>query len=338
MNLDENLIYSNQNLNTFKSPTMNLTIEMTVSIIMPTYNGQRFLRETLDSILRQTYRDWELIVCDDKSTDNTVEIVQEYANNHEQIHLHRFEHYGNPAVLRNKGIELAKGKYIALCDQDDLWAENKLELQVSIMKDTGKSNIKFVSGASSIINSEGTVIQGGKNTVFDLAVKKAQDLGGCVIIPPMYLILGNFIMNSSVLISRDIYNTIGFYKEDQSYRGIEDYEFILRYLSSGYKICFIKEPIAYWRQHESNLTKDVQSSQRLEIILSEILEALKSDSFKEHQKWLLIQQRISYLQMEIARSRYSESPSQTRKIMKFYKKQRFRFYKLLGKLSKTAIY
>ena len=91
-----------------------------ISIAMATYNGELFIREQLDSILTQTLSDWELIVCDDGSTDNTLSILQEYANNDSRIKIYQNE--TNLGFKRNfeKAIGLCSGEYIALCDQDDI--------------------------------------------------------------------------------------------------------------------------------------------------------------------------------------------------------------------------
>ena len=99
-----------------------------ISIAMATYNGARFIREQLDSILAQTITDWELVVCDDGSSDETVSILQEYIAKDSRIKLHK-----NPQNLgfkRNfeQSIILCKGDYIALCDQDDIWYPTHLEI------------------------------------------------------------------------------------------------------------------------------------------------------------------------------------------------------------------
>lgn len=99
-----------------------------ISIAMATYNGEKFIREQLDSILAQTITDWELIVCDDVSTDSTIAIIEEYAKKDSRIQIHKNK--VNLGFKRNfeKAIELCQGDYIALCDQDDIWYSNHLEV------------------------------------------------------------------------------------------------------------------------------------------------------------------------------------------------------------------
>lgn len=101
---------------------------MKISIAMATYNGAKYIREQLDSILTQTIKDFELIICDDCSTDNTWDILQEYATKDSRIQIYRNEK--NIGYRKNfEGlVNLCKGEYIAFCDQDDIWLENHLQV------------------------------------------------------------------------------------------------------------------------------------------------------------------------------------------------------------------
>lgn len=105
-----------------------------VSIITPAYNASGYITETIDSIKNQTYEDWELIVIDDCSTDNTVEVVNQYQLQDKRIRLIRAEINGGVATARNLGLQVAKGDYIAFLDSDDLWKPEKLEKQLAFMQ------------------------------------------------------------------------------------------------------------------------------------------------------------------------------------------------------------
>lgn len=109
-----------------------------VSIIMPTYNCGRFIAESINSVLAQTYANWELLIVDDCSTDNTAKVVATFKD--PRIHYQCDEHNSGAAVTRNTALRLAKGKYIAFLDSDDLWEPTKLEKQVAFMK---KNNYAF---------------------------------------------------------------------------------------------------------------------------------------------------------------------------------------------------
>lgn len=110
-----------------------------VSIIVPVYNAEKFLRDTIKTVLDQTYENWELILVNDCSTDNSVNIINEY--NDSRIKLFNQEKNGGAALARNRGIDEATGDYICFLDADDLWEKEKLELQVNFMK---KNNYEFI--------------------------------------------------------------------------------------------------------------------------------------------------------------------------------------------------
>src|SRR5262245_10328005 len=101
-----------------------------ISCIVPVFNGERYLRESLDSILAQTYSPLEIIVVDDGSQDSTPEVVASYGS---QILYFRQENAG-PAVARNRGLELSQGEFIAFIDADDYWHQEKLMCQMSLLE------------------------------------------------------------------------------------------------------------------------------------------------------------------------------------------------------------
>ena len=106
-----------------------------ISIAMATYNGEKYLREQIDSILNQTIQDFEIVVCDDSSTDGTFHILQEYAQNDSRFHI--YSNKENLGFKNNfeKAISLCNGDYIALSDQDDIWMPNHLEILKTAIKD-----------------------------------------------------------------------------------------------------------------------------------------------------------------------------------------------------------
>lgn len=107
-----------------------------VSIITPCYNGAKYISETIESVMAQTYLNWEMIVIDDGSEDNSVEIVRKYSERDERIKLIQQSNSGS-AVARNNGIRSCNGQYIALLDADDLWLPRFLEKQITFMKKRG---------------------------------------------------------------------------------------------------------------------------------------------------------------------------------------------------------
>ena len=113
-------------------------MEELVSIIMPAYNAEEYIQESIDSVLAQTHNNWELLIVDDCSSDRTRTIIKsEYFD--KRIHYFCLEKNSGAAKARQKAIDLAKGKYIAFLDSDDLWDEKKLELQINFMEKNGYS-------------------------------------------------------------------------------------------------------------------------------------------------------------------------------------------------------
>ena len=106
-----------------------------VSIIMPTYNSSRFVLKSIRSVQNQTYENWKLLISDDCSSDNTVELVGRIIADDPRVKLFRLEKNGGAGVARNNSIEMATGRYIAFCDSDDQWKPEKLEKQLAFIKE-----------------------------------------------------------------------------------------------------------------------------------------------------------------------------------------------------------
>ena len=104
-----------------------------VSIITPTFNSEKYISETIKSIQAQSYRNWELLITDDCSTDNTVEIIQKIIRADHRIKLLTLKQNSGAGIARNQSIKIAGGKFIAFCDSDDQWLPEKLAAQISFM-------------------------------------------------------------------------------------------------------------------------------------------------------------------------------------------------------------
>ncbi len=115
-----------------------------VSIITPSYRSKKFIKETIDSVKSQTYNDWEMIIVDDCSPDNSAAYIETLIKDDERIKLIILDKNVGAAEARNKALGLAKGRYIAFLDSDDIWYPNKLELQLEFMK-SGNYPISFTA-------------------------------------------------------------------------------------------------------------------------------------------------------------------------------------------------
>ena len=126
-----------------------------VSIITPTYNAEKFITETLKSVQNQTYQNWEMILVDDASTDETVKVISDFAEKDSRIKLFKLEKNSGNGFARNIALEKAVGKYIAYLDADDLWFPNKLEKQVEFLK---TNNLPFTFSFYDCIDEEGNLL------------------------------------------------------------------------------------------------------------------------------------------------------------------------------------
>ena len=174
-----------------------------VSVIIPTYNRADLIRETIDSVLSQTYPEFEILICDDGSTDNTQEIINSY--NDSRIKYLYQKNSGLPAKARNLGLQVAKGSYIAFVDSDDIWLPTKLAKQIQILQ----KKPQIMAVASNAI-------------VFPLKEHKAFKFKQDKLISFDELLLENIIFNSSVLIKRQILDEIGFLDENPQLRVVEE--------------------------------------------------------------------------------------------------------------------
>ena len=223
-----------------------------VSIIIPAYNSEKYISETLNSILSQTYRNMEIIVVDDGSSDRTAEIIKSYQTKRNDkpdlIYIHQLN--AGPSNARNTGIRAAKGKYIAFLDSDDLWTDGKLEKQVSYME--ANSDVALVFGDMSLFSSEGTLTE----SAFRKYGFPQCDQRGRVTNAFKELLERNYISTGTVLLKKECFGSAGYFDELLKYA--EDYDLWLR-ISLMFKIGCIPEIFRSKRMHDSNLAKEEES-------------------------------------------------------------------------------
>ena len=159
------------------SVIQNETIPM-VSVITPTYNGSKFISESIESVISQTYTNWEMIIVDDCSEDGSYEIILEYTKKDSRIKVCRMAQNSGAASCRNKAIELSQGEYLAFLDSDDLWFPEKLEKQLLFMK---KNESDFCFTEYEHIDKNGNSLGKIAKTVKILTYKKMlfHDFVGC---------------------------------------------------------------------------------------------------------------------------------------------------------------
>lgn len=207
--------------------------DVTVSIVVTTYNRLGLLKQTIQSILSQTFRDFELIVVDNESQDGTLEYLQGLGT--EFVRAVQNQNYGVIAANRNVGIQQSRGKYVAFCDDDDMWLPDKLEKQVSVMERSPRVGLCYTNAA---LFRDGITLRA---RMVRWRVRRYY-------FPR--LLLGNFIPNSSVLVRRSVFEHLGLLTTDTTLR--EDYEMWLR-VARDYDLAYIDEPLIRYRVHGSNV-------------------------------------------------------------------------------------
>lgn len=126
-----------------------------VSIITPSYNAEKYLSKTIDSVLQQTFQDWEMIIVDDQSPDNANRLIEQYCARDDRIKLIKLKKNSGAAVARNAAIEAAEGRYIAFLDSDDQWLPSKLRAQIHFMQE---GSIALSYTAYEKLNEKGEII------------------------------------------------------------------------------------------------------------------------------------------------------------------------------------
>ncbi len=129
---------------------------MKVSIITPTYNSEKFIEKTIQSIINQTYTNWELLITDDNSNDQTVSIINNYVINDKRIKLYKLKKNSGAGLARNNSISKSSGRFISFCDSDDQWKPTKLEKQIKFLID---NKLKFTYSSYDVHNENGDFVK-----------------------------------------------------------------------------------------------------------------------------------------------------------------------------------
>ena len=215
-----------------------------VSVVMNCYNGEKYLREAIDSVYQQTYKNWEIVFWDNASTDNSAIIAKTYDE-----HLRYFR--GNEtvplSVARNKALQKARGEFIALLDCDDIWLPEKLEIQSMHIQKNPNAKLFFANTIH--FNDEGVEIrrQYDRFNPCKLNLSKGKALNNL-------LIHGCFIDTESVVFNKEAALSIGGF--DTEYKYVVDADFFKR-MGSKYDMYAGKETLAKWRVHTNQSTQSI---------------------------------------------------------------------------------
>jgi len=234
-----------------------------ISVVLCTYNGAKYIEKQIQSILNQTYKNIELLICDDLSTDNTFDIVKEFAERHSNIRCYR--NSKNIGFNRNfeRAIQLASGEYIAISDQDDIW--NPLKL-TKLFANIGKNWLIFSN--SSFINNQDILTGGQLLNSFDLNDRTYKTI-----------LLANFVTGHTTLFKRT------FLQYCLPFPPIKYYDWWMGFIALYHsKITFLNESLTYYRVHSQS------------VIQSQVINIIKDKEYKSKIEFDTVCNQLRYFQ------------------------------------------
>lgn len=208
-----------------------------VSVIIPAYNRAKYIQQAVDSVLGQTYRNLELIVVDDGSTDRTYELLQAYGDRIQLVHHQDRINRGQSAAI-NLGLTRANGKYIAILDSDDYWELNKLEVQVAFLEANPDVGLVYTNGYC--VNAEGDRLYAYHSSNHVEPNDPNRVLLDCYMALPV---------NS--LVRKAVYDQVGYFEE--SFRAAQDHDMLLR-IAEVAKFAYLPDYLFYYRRHSDSIS------------------------------------------------------------------------------------
>lgn len=254
---------------------------MRISVVIATYNGETFIREQLDSILSQTVQDFEVVVCDDCSSDGTWNILQEYAERDSRFTLIQNEERLGCIKNYEKAITISRGEYVALCDQDDIWTNDHLEV---LLDNIGT---KMLSSADFVIIDEAGKQLGCYRHFSGIEPFPEKEMVRAWII----VVSSNLVQGASMLIKREFF-TIALPVPD----GVKFHDAWFFFLSNFYGgMSYTQHIIAYHRKHSNNVSQVIPS---VDIYGMVLLKLLKDCSWDRLEMLMAVQDRVNGLNVK----------------------------------------
>jgi len=220
-----------------------------VSIIIPTYNHAHFLHEALQSVCDQTFSDWEALVINNYSEDDTIEVVKAF--NDSRIHLENFKNNGVIAASRNHGIGMARGEYLAFLDSDDTWFLEKLSICITILED-GRDLV--CHGLHWFGN------RSERDQYYGPASRSTYDA---------LLYKGNCIATSATIVRRGLVEAVGGFSESLEVVTAEDYHLWLKLSQAGIEMTFVDQVLGSYRFHDANTGTAIKQAKAVEHVVED---------------------------------------------------------------------
>ena len=233
-----------------------------VSVVVPTFNHAKFLNQALQSIIEQSYQNWEAIIVNNFSTDETLQIIESF--NEPRFKVINFQNNGIIAASRNEGIRRSSAPFIAFLDSDDMWYSEKLS----------RCLVELEGGNDLVCHGEKWVSADTRqrNIVYGPASNATHD---------KLLFRGNCLSTSATIVRRDILNKVGGFSEDSTFTTAEDYELWLKISQITSRFIFLDEILGEYRRHELGASSSVlrHLNAELAVVKSHISLAQKRDIF-----------------------------------------------------------
>ena len=222
-----------------------ISSEIIVSVIMPAYNSARTIAESVQSVLNQTFGAWELIIVDDFSQDNTVQLINEFIKQDKRIRMIALPKNGGLSNARNTGIELSKAKYITFLDADDLWHNLKLEKQIELHKQNPRFRISHTN-YDFVIN--GIISPRKSGRIFDWLYEKRGELY------PQILYKNNIAI-LSVMVERNLIETSGGF--DSGLWAFEDQDLWIKISKQNSEFGYLDEKLSFYRVNPNGMSNSI---------------------------------------------------------------------------------
>ena len=269
---------------------MNTDSTSLVSIVLPIYNGEKYMRQSIESVINQTYKNWELIIIDDCSSDNTPQIAKEYAEKDGRIRYYRNETNLKLPRGLNIGFSLSKGNYLTWTSDDNLYLPTAIEKMVDTIK---REQVELVYASYDIIDENDNITG---ETIAPEDSKRAILAWNCV--------------GACFLYTRNVYEEIGEYNPDLFL--VEDYEYWIR-VCSKFDGVAIKEKLYKYRSHSENLSQTARRGQ-----INELCEKMLLENIYRFGKLDIKQKCYLYTQLDGLR-KFSDNKSKYKVKKCFYR-------------------
>lgn len=267
-----------------------------VHIVLATYNGEKFLRQQLDSIVAQDYENWQVEICDDGSTDSTKNIVKEYVEKDSRFSLHENEHNLGYVMNFLEGIRRSHGDYIMLCDQDDIWYPNKISLTLnraieaeSLLSSPEKQPV-LVFGDAMNFESDSGKDMGRFHEMSHFDTKK---------VDTAHLFMENKCIGCTILVNKAVRSYLEEMPEE-----IRVHDWWLALICSHFgKICYVDEPLLRYRQHGGNMIGGNSYSSYVKKRISQLKQQRQTlrDTVAQGKRFFeLFQEKMTKEQKEVA--------------------------------------